>query len=84
MIWEEETEKIHTEDFVKIIRPDQIITGIGFQSDQSLQNWKIKNPKGTIYVDLKKDKNSGAGVDSVTKPVNSRAMPNEQIHAPPN
>ena len=82
LIWEEETEKIYTEEFVKIIRPDQIITGIGFQSDQSLQNWKIKNPKGTIYVDVKKDKNSGAGVDSVTKPVNSRAMPNEQIQAP--
>jgi len=84
LIWEEETEKIHTEDFVKIIRPDQIITGIGFQSDQSLQNWKIKNPKGTIYVDVKKDENSGNGVDSVTKPANSRAMPNEQIHTPLN
>lgn len=52
LIWEEKTEKIYTEEFVKIIRPDQIITGIGFQSDQSLENWRIKNPKGTIYIDL--------------------------------
>ncbi|WP_175550005.1 LPS export ABC transporter periplasmic protein LptC [Mariniphaga anaerophila] len=52
LIWEEKDEKIHTEEFVRIIRENQIITGIGFQSDQSLQNWRIKNPKGTIYIDM--------------------------------
>jgi LPS export ABC transporter protein LptC len=50
LIWEEKEEKIHTEEFVRIIRPDQVITGIGFTSDQALQNWRIKNPKGNIYV----------------------------------
>lgn len=52
LIWEEQEEKIHTEEFVKIIRTDQIITGIGFTSDQSLQNWRIKDPKGTIYIEM--------------------------------
>jgi LPS export ABC transporter protein LptC len=52
LIWEEKKEIIYTEEFVRIIRPDQIITGIGFTSDQKLQNWKIKNPKGTIYVSV--------------------------------
>ncbi|MBW6535372.1 MAG: LPS export ABC transporter periplasmic protein LptC [Mariniphaga sp.] len=52
LIWEEKEERIHTEEFVRIIRQDQIITGIGFQSDQSLQNWRIKNPKGTIYINV--------------------------------
>jgi LPS export ABC transporter protein LptC len=52
LIWEEKKEIIYTEEFVKIIRADQIITGIGFTSDQKLQNWKIKNPKGTIYVSV--------------------------------
>ena len=52
LIWEEKTEKIYTEEFVEIIRPDQSITGIGFTSDQSMQNWKIKNPSGTIYLDV--------------------------------
>ena len=56
LIWEEKKELIHTEEFVKIIRADQIITGIGFTSDQKLQNWKIKNPKGTIYVSVNNDK----------------------------
>ena len=56
LIWEEKKEIIYTEEFVKIIRADQIITGIGFTSDQKLQNWKIKNPKGTIYVSVNNDK----------------------------
>lgn len=50
LIWEEKEGKIHTEEFVRIIRPDQVITGIGFTSDQDLQNWRIKNPKGNIYI----------------------------------
>jgi len=50
LIWEEKEEKIYTEEFVKIIRPDQIITGVGFTSDQYIQNWKIKNLKGTIFI----------------------------------
>ena len=50
LFYEVEEEKIYTEEFVKIIRSDQIITGIGLVSDQSMQNWKIKNPKGTIYL----------------------------------
>jgi len=52
LIWEEKTGRIYTDEFVRIIRPDQIITGIGFTSDQTMQNWKIKNPKGTIYVEV--------------------------------
>jgi len=41
---------IYTDEFVRIIRPGQNITGIGFKSDQTLQNWKIKEPKGSIDV----------------------------------
>jgi len=52
LIWEEKEEIIYTEEFVRIIRPDQIITGIGFQSDQAMQNWRIKNPRGTIYIEV--------------------------------
>ncbi len=52
LILDEKSERIHTEEFVKIIREDQIITGIGLVSDQRMENWKIKNPKGTIYVSV--------------------------------
>jgi LPS export ABC transporter protein LptC len=65
LIWEEKKEIIYTEDFVRIIRTDQIITGIGFTSDQKLQNWKIKNPKGTIYVSVNNEGNRNDTIVSV-------------------
>lgn len=58
LIWDEKNERIYTDEFVKIIRTDQIITGVGFTSDQNMQNWKIKNPKGTIYVTVDNEKNN--------------------------
>ena len=50
LIWDEKHETIFTEEYVKIISADKIITGTGLTSDQNMQNWKITNPKGVIYV----------------------------------
>lgn len=61
LIWEEKTGKIYTEEFVRIIRPDQIITGIGFTSDQNLLNWRIKKPKGIIYITVDNTKTKPTG-----------------------
>ena len=63
LIWEEKTEKIHTEEFVRIISSDRIITGIGLEADQSMQNWRIKNPKGTIYIDVAEPEQAATGSD---------------------
>jgi LPS export ABC transporter protein LptC len=73
LIWEEKKEIIYTEEFVKIIRTDQIITGIGFTSDQKLQNWKIKKPRGTIYVSVNKDKQQTDSLES--KPEENIILP---------
>ncbi|RIH66262.1 LPS export ABC transporter periplasmic protein LptC [Mariniphaga sediminis] len=73
LIWEEKEEKIYTEEFVRIVRTDQIITGIGFVSDQSLQNWRIKNPKGTIYVDVQ-DNQEQNDTDTLRSPQSQQGM----------
>jgi len=52
LIWEESKEKIYSDQFVKVIRKDQIINGIGFESDQNMSNWEIKEVKGTLYMDV--------------------------------
>lgn len=52
LTWDENKSKIYSEQFVKIIRKDQVITGVGFESDQDLSNWKIKKAQGSIYVDM--------------------------------
>jgi hypothetical protein len=69
LIWEEKAEIIYTEEFVRIIRSDQIITGIGFHSDQSMQNWRIKNPKGTIYIEMNEPGQTSADTSSKTHPL---------------
>lgn len=71
LILEEKEEKIYTDDFVKIIRPDQIITGVGFTSDLAIQNWKIKDLKGTIFLNVdneKKNKSDSIIIESDIKP----------------
>lgn len=52
LIWEEAKGKIYSEQFVKIIRKDQIINGVGFESDQDMSNWQIKKVRGTLYLDV--------------------------------
>ncbi len=76
LIWEEKKEIIYTEEFVKIISADKIITGIGLTSDISLKNWKVKNPKGTIYVNVD---NEGQQKDTI-KPLPEE---NSQLQKPP-
>lgn len=53
LIWEEKTEKIHTEEFVKITTEDEVIFGHGFESNQDFTKYRIKKIKGTI--NLKED-----------------------------
>ena len=64
LIWEEKTEKIYTEEFVKIIRENQTITGLGLTSDQNMTNWKIKKVKGILYVDVKEQNQKNEEDDS--------------------
>ena len=53
LIWEEKNKKIHSDKFVTIIRAEQIINGIGFESDQNLADWQIKEVTGEIYLNVK-------------------------------
>lgn len=79
LYWEEKAEKIYTDEFVKIIRADQILTGIGFTSDQKMQNWKIKNPKGTIYINVN---NQPQPADSIVTPERNISPDAEPLKRP--
>ena len=65
LIWEEKAEKIYTNEYVQIFRPDEVWTGVGFTSDQNLSNWRINKLKGIFYVDVENNKeNSSSSVIS--------------------
>lgn len=55
LVWEEKTEKIHTEEFVKITTEDEVIFGHGFESNQDFTKYRIKKIKGTINLKEEED-----------------------------
>lgn len=54
LFYDRNSRKISTTDFVKITQPDKIILGKGMESDEQFDNWIIRNPSGTIYVEENK------------------------------
>ncbi|MBP6967428.1 MAG: LPS export ABC transporter periplasmic protein LptC [Prolixibacteraceae bacterium] len=74
LVWDENAKKIYNDEYVKIISPDQVITGVGFESDASLENWRIRNPRGNIYVKLNRE--SSKQGDSLMEPLPSRGPVN--------
>ena len=50
LIWDENTGKIYSEEFVKITTPDEIIMGKGFEANQDFSNYKIFKVTGNITV----------------------------------
>ncbi len=46
--WEEENDRVHTTKFVIVRRPDEIIYGHGFESNQKFTQWKIRAIEGRI------------------------------------
>ena len=55
LIWEEENDKVHTNKFVIVSRPDEIIYGHGFDSNKDFTKWKIWAIEGRIKSNVTKD-----------------------------
>jgi LPS export ABC transporter protein LptC len=51
IIWNSKTQKITSDDFVKITTGDEIIYGDGFEANQDFNDYKISHIKGTISID---------------------------------
>jgi LPS export ABC transporter protein LptC len=54
LIWDENTEKISTPDFVKITTKDEIIMGKGLESNQTFTKYHILNVTGTFPLNKEK------------------------------
>ena len=54
LLYDRNTRKVSTNEFVKITQPDKIILGKGMESDELFDNWSIRDVSGTIYVDENK------------------------------
>lgn len=51
LYWNEATQKVYSDKFIRIQQPDRIITGQGFDSNQQMTVYTIRNIGGIFYVD---------------------------------
>lgn len=51
LIWDEKNEKVYTNKFVTLRRPDEIIYGHGFESNQDFSRSKVRAIEGRIKLD---------------------------------
>lgn len=58
LIWNEDSSKIYSDEFVKITTEDEIIMGEGMEANQDFSKWKIYKIKGTINVKEETDSSS--------------------------
>ena len=50
LLWDRNAKKIHTDEFVTINTPNEIIMGYGFYSDEHFSSYSLSNITGTIYL----------------------------------
>jgi lipopolysaccharide export system protein LptC len=51
LIWNQKTKKIYSDQYVRISNKSGVVHGKGFEADEDLKNWEIKQTSGTISID---------------------------------
>ena len=51
LVWDEKKEKVYSDNFIQIEQDDKIIKGYGFESNQDLTEYEIKNTTGVFTVE---------------------------------
>jgi len=54
LIWNQGSKKITSDRYVRIINKDGILHGKGFEANQDMTNWRIKQPTGTLLFENEK------------------------------
>lgn len=51
LYWDQQAERIYSDSLITITQKDKKIIGVGFESNQEMTRYTIKNPQGIIPVD---------------------------------
>lgn len=65
LFWNQATQKIYSDRFIRIQQPDRIITGYGFDSNEQMTIYTIHNIEGIFYVDEQAE-SEGSPTDSTS------------------
>lgn len=75
LFWDEKKEQIYSDKFIRIEQEDKIIEGYGFESNQELTEYQIKNTSGIFTVEENATTMSPTPQDSISKD-STRVLPN--------
>ncbi|MDY3070477.1 MAG: LPS export ABC transporter periplasmic protein LptC [Parabacteroides sp.] len=65
LFWNQKEGKVYSDKYIRIEQEDKIITGVGFESNQEMTQYKIFNSKGTFPVSESKASGNPTGADSL-------------------
>lgn len=67
LFWDEKKEQIYSDKFIRIEQEDKIIEGYGFESNQELTEYQIKNTSGIFTVEENATTMNPTPQDSISK-----------------
>ena len=67
LFWNQREERIYSDSLIKITQVSHIITGIGFESNQSMTKYLIKKPQGIFPVNENNEASTTAPSNAVSK-----------------
>jgi len=68
LFWNQREERFYSDSLIKITQATHIITGIGFESNQTMTHYTIKKPQGVFPVDEKANNTSPTPPSAAIKP----------------
>lgn len=71
LFWDQTRRRVYSDSFIHIVRSDRIIEGYGFESNENMTSYTIKNPTGIIPVerrDNKADESDSAAISRRRSP----------------
>lgn len=76
LFWNQKTKKVYSNVDSKVTQDNDVIVGVGFESDESMENFTFRKPKGKLLVDV-------APTDSTTAVVNDSIRRAQPVAAQP-
>lgn len=64
--WNQKTERVYSDKYIKIIQTDKVIEGVGFDSNQQMTEYEISNITGIFTVDETKDVEDNDSINSIS------------------
>lgn len=76
LFWNQKTKRIYSNVDTRVTQPNgEVITGVGFESDESMNDWVFRRVEGKVYIDADPDEQTSE------RPTAARNVPRQRPQA---